>query len=247
MLTTNIVTLQALGEPINVELRQSPKAKNISIHIKLDKVELVLPYRASQRSGHQFLMSKEAWIREKLKNRVEVPVGRKIHDEYPMLGEIYNVKHIYTKSKFFVSIEGSEIVVRAPEVKLFEALTMFFKNQALWELARLARALANEHKFQYNKLSVREPKTRWGSCSSTGSLVFNWRIIFAPQAVFRYLVTHELCHLKEMNHSARFWQLVESISPDYKKSKAWLKEHGAMLHCYLPNDTGKNENHNMEC
>lgn len=81
----------------------------------------------------------------------------------------------------------------------------------------------------YGRISIREQKTRWGSCSSKGNLNFNWRLIFAPEEVLDYIVVHELAHRKEMNHSPAFYRIVESVLPDYKKEQKWLREHGESL------------------
>lgn len=81
----------------------------------------------------------------------------------------------------------------------------------------------------YGRISIREQKTRWGSCSSEGNLNFNWRLIFAPEEVLNYIVVHELAHRREMNHSQAFYAVVKSVLPDYKKSQQWLREHGRTL------------------
>lgn len=81
----------------------------------------------------------------------------------------------------------------------------------------------------YGRISIREQKTRWGSCSSEGNLNFNWRLIFAPEEVLDYVVVHELAHRLEMNHSGAFYNIVEKILPDYKKQKKWLKDNGNKL------------------
>ncbi len=79
------------------------------------------------------------------------------------------------------------------------------------------------------KISIRDQKTRWGSCSSSGTLSFNWRLILAPPQVLDYVVVHELSHMRQMNHSKAFWSTVESIMPDYKQWDQWLKDHGKEL------------------
>ena len=82
----------------------------------------------------------------------------------------------------------------------------------------------------YQTVSIREQKTRWGSCSSNHTLSFNWRLMLAPPQVLDYVIVHELCHLTHMNHSKEFWDLVEKIMPDYKEKKQWLKENGHLLY-----------------
>lgn len=81
----------------------------------------------------------------------------------------------------------------------------------------------------YTRITIRDQKTRWGSCSSTGTLSFNYRLMFAPPRVLDYVVVHELCHLTHMNHSRDFWNLVATVMPDYKQYRTWLKEHGQEL------------------
>ena len=81
----------------------------------------------------------------------------------------------------------------------------------------------------YKRISIRDQKTRWGSCSSKGTLSFNWRLMLAPPTVLDYVVVHELCHLNNMNHSKAFWQAVETVYPDYRNARKWLKDHGSEL------------------
>lgn len=92
--------------------------------------------------------------------------------------------------------------------------------------------VAHFHQFTggiYDKVVIRDQKTRWGSCSSNGTLSFNYRLMLAPPQILDYVVVHELCHLKHMNHSPKFWEAVEQIIPDYKERRKWLKEHGGEL------------------
>lgn len=81
----------------------------------------------------------------------------------------------------------------------------------------------------YNRITIRDQKTRWGSCSAKGTLSFNWRLMLAPPSIPDYVIVHELCHLTYMNHSAAFWQKVESVYPDYRTARKWLKDHGHEL------------------
>lgn len=94
---------------------------------------------------------------------------------------------------------------------------------------RKAAYYASVMKVTYGRISIREQKTRWGSCSSKGNLNFNWRLIFAPEEVLDYIVVHELAHRREMNHSQAFYDIVESVLPEYKKEQKWLREHGESL------------------
>ena len=107
---------------------------------------------------------------------------------------------------------------------------------------RRARALATDLcereaprlGVRYARIRIAAQRSRWGSCSSRGTLSFNWRLALAPREVLDYVVVHELCHLREPNHSRRFWALVEAARPRFEEQRAWLREHGAELLAYVP-------------
>lgn len=99
-------------------------------------------------------------------------------------------------------------------------------DQAVEYIGERALYFARKMKVRYFKITIRNQKTRWGSCSSRGNLNFNCLLMLAPKEVTDYVIVHELCHLKEMNHSEKFWKEVEKVLPDYKERRKWLKEHG---------------------
>jgi hypothetical protein len=104
-----------------------------------------------------------------------------------------------------------------------------YRQAAKEYISKRAAYYAKQLDVTYGSITIRDQKTRWGSCSSKGNLSFNWRLILAPPKVLDYVVIHELCHLKEMNHSQKFWAWVESIMPDYPIYRKWLKENGNSL------------------
>lgn len=104
-----------------------------------------------------------------------------------------------------------------------------FRKQAAVIFAERTAYFANIMGVEYGGITIREQKTRWGSCSSKRNLNFNWKLVLAPRNVLDYVVVHELCHLIEMNHSPRFWAQVENVLPDYRYERKWLKDHGWML------------------
>lgn len=103
------------------------------------------------------------------------------------------------------------------------------RERAKAVLAQRTAYFARQIGVTYGRITVRDQKTRWGSCSQTGNLNFNFRLILAPSEVLDYVVVHELCHRRQMNHSAQFWQEVAQVLPDYRKRKAWLTENGWRL------------------
>lgn len=104
-----------------------------------------------------------------------------------------------------------------------------YRAQAAEIFARKASYYAERMGVTYQRIAIRDQKTRWGSCSGKGNLNFNWRLVLAPAPVLDYVVIHELAHRREMNHSSRFWRIVEEIMPDYRTHRRWLRDHGDSL------------------
>lgn len=115
------------------------------------------------------------------------------------------------------------------EMKRLETLKKRYRSAARAQLEARVAFYHPRTGGHYTSITVRDQKTRWGSCSSRGTLSFNYRLVFAPPAVLDYVVVHELCHLTHMNHSKDFWNLVAAVMPDYAVHKKWLREHGQEL------------------
>jgi predicted metal-dependent hydrolase len=118
---------------------------------------------------------------------------------------------------------------------LVAVLDWWYREEARAVLTARADAFAADLGVAYKRLTIRDGRSRWGSCSSAGGLNFSWRLILTPPAVLDYVVVHELAHLRELNHSPRFWALVAAHCPDYQLQRRWLKEHGAALMAVLKN------------
>ena len=108
----------------------------------------------------------------------------------------------------------------------------FLKREARRDLEAASSRFAARLRIDIKRVSIRDQSSRWGSCSNTGVLSFSWRLILAPSYVLNYLAAHEVAHIKELNHSPRFWRLVGQLDPDYERAKAWLDAHGTDLHRY---------------
>lgn len=150
--------------------------------------------------------------------------------EYKLnISESFNegIQIIFDKTQFNVYV--SRFIKNNRNEYIREALTKWYRLYAARIYEDRTKYYAEKLKVSYNRITVKEQKTRWGSCSSKGNLNFNWRVIMAPIEIVDYLVVHELCHLIHMNHSKDFWALVESILSDYEKRQLWLKENGNKL------------------
>lgn len=118
-------------------------------------------------------------------------------------------------------------VFPSEEAKRHKPLLMDeLRQQASDKIRRKVRYFADKHGFKINKIAIKDTVSRWGSCSSDKNININWRLALAPTSVMDYVIIHELCHTKEMNHSERFWSLVEKCMPDYKVYDFWLRSHG---------------------
>lgn len=124
----------------------------------------------------------------------------------------------------------AQIIYLTPaETKRLENLEKRYRDAARIQFGQRCAYYRRFTGGSYTSVTVRDQKTRWGSCSSRGTLSFNYRLIFAPSAVLDYVVVHELCHLTHMNHSKEFWNMVGSVMPDYKVYRRWLRDHGQEL------------------
>lgn len=117
----------------------------------------------------------------------------------------------------------------------YALLKSWYKKQALSLLTQKTIFWAQQIGVTFHKISIKDQKTRWGSCSSLGNINYNWRIIMAPDPAIDYLVIHELCHRAHLNHSASFWEMTRLYAPDYKEQKLWLKQHGQSYFNICPN------------
>jgi predicted metal-dependent hydrolase len=115
-----------------------------------------------------------------------------------------------------------------------DAVMRLYRREASRELRQVVAREATRLGLEPKPVAVRDQETRWGSCSARGNLSFSWRLILAPAEVLEYVVVHELCHLREPNHSKRYWQLLESSSPGWQVPARWLREKGHELHAYTP-------------
>jgi predicted metal-dependent hydrolase len=211
-------------------LRRSAQAKRISLRIsQLDgRVTLTMPKRLAEREALDFARSKEAWIRKHLDARGEdVMIGEGA--ELPLGGRMYP---ILAGAGRRVQITPEGIFVPGPPERVGKRLSAHLKELARDRLAGASDDYAARLGRSYTRLSLRDTRSRWGSCTSDGGLMYSWRLVMAPPEVLDYVAAHEVAHLAEMNHSAAFWAEVTRIYGDYAAARGWLRTHGSTLHRY---------------
>jgi hypothetical protein len=187
---------------------------------------VVLPRRAPEREAVAAIAELTPWIERRVAEleRVRRTVAAR-GDTIPYLGE--PLRLITEPGRTRVHRQGDALLV--PTTDRHSALERWFRRAARSEIApRLDRAcvLAGA---SYRRLTIRGQRTRWGSCSPTGTLSFNWRLLLAPEPVLDYVVWHEVCHLEVLDHSPRFWALLQDRCPDYRQHVRWLRRHGSTL------------------
>lgn len=219
-------TLQG-NPPIEVTLRHSARAKRLSLRVsRLDgRVTLTLPQRAPEREGIAFLRSKESWLRghlAQLRPSTPVEVGQTVL----FRGEAVPV--VNGAGRHARIIAGQiEVAASSPAAPQIKAL---LRHQARDALAAASGKYAQQLRRSYTRLSIRDTRSRWGSCSAQGALMYSWRLIMAPPEVLDYVAAHEVSHLVEMNHQPAFWAVVAQLCPDFETHRRWLRDNGDQLH-----------------
>jgi hypothetical protein len=194
-------------------------------------VELTLPRGVPIGPALRFLEAQRGWVAARLQ-ALPPPVPFAEGAMVPVLGVLHRVRRETDPMAPLVVIAGGEIRVKGDPAHLARRLRDHLAAFARDDLARRARPLALTIGHKVARVSVRDTRSRWGSCSGTGNLSFSWRLVFAPDPVVDYVVAHEVAHLAEMNHGPRFWRLVESLVPDTRTPRLWLKQHRSRLFSY---------------
>ncbi len=226
------VRLSPPDEDLELVLRVNPRARRVLL--KIDAMAggavLVCPTPAARYRALAFAQRNAAWVRRRL---AQAPEAIPFADgaTLPLLGRPCLVRH---DPRGWRGVERvvDEIRVGGRREHLSRRLEDWLRREARDELAARAETMAARLDLRPGRVTARDPRTRWGSCSSRGALSFSWRLILAPEAVLDYVVAHEVAHLREANHGPDFWALVARLHDDVPGARAWLKANGAGLHRY---------------
>lgn len=216
--------------PVTVHLRQSAQARRLSLRVSgLDaKVTLTLPRGVPVSEGVAFAEEKADWLRHQVGARPQL-VHVAFGSELPVFG----------RSHLLVPGTGRRIVVEDGYIRVpgqadtvGRRVAAYLKTLARDQLAAASDRYAADLKQSYSRISLRDTRSRWGSCSSAGVLMYSWRLVMAPVEVLEYVAAHEVAHLRHMDHSTAFWQQVTELYGDYRPARQWLSENGSELHRY---------------
>jgi predicted metal-dependent hydrolase len=230
---------------IPYRIRRSERARRARILVDSDGVEVVVPRRFPLREVEPFVEEKRAWIERTLRRlretEAELPAARLEDGGFvPYLGEslLLSVRVEPGRRREHVARRGDELRVALPvdaerllpaDGALREALERWYRKRARAEVAPRLDAACARAGTSYARLQIRGQRTRWASCSSTGAMSFNWRLLLAPAEILDYVVEHEVAHLELLDHSPRFWRLLASRCPGWREHEAWLRRHGHAL------------------
>ena len=214
------------GQTVPYTVRRSKRARAVSLRIDAERgLQVVVPWDAPAVDVTRLLHGRAEWILRHQERLQPGPQRQYVTGEIlPLLDATLRleVAALANRTRMTVALRGEALVVRlggsVPEAE----------RGVLVRGARTAE-LAAQHGFSYGRVMIRDQRTRWGSCSSKQNLNFNWRLMLAPAAAVDYVILHELFHLREMNHSRRFWAQVAACCPDYRRWVDWFKACGAEL------------------
>lgn len=212
--------------PVTVSLRRSDRATRYSLRVSRSdgRVSLSLPVWASEAEALAFLRDREDWVRHHL-TAAPAPAQARIGAMVPICGVPRAVVAGAGRAARF----ADGVITVPPGPREGPRIKALLTALARERLARAVTLHAGALGRSAGQITLRDPKSRWGSCSSRGDLMFSWRLIMAPPAVLDYVAAHEVAHLAEMNHSDAFWRVCARLCPGYGEHRTWLKRHGAEL------------------
>jgi predicted metal-dependent hydrolase len=214
-------------KPSEFSVRRSTRARRVRVTVDgTGEVIVTLPKRAAERRAAEAVRELRPWIdrRRAALEHAAAEVAR-TPGTLPYLGATLRV--VPEPGRERVHRRGDALLV--PQGDATEAIERWYRRRARAEIGPRLDAATARAGTSYKGLTIRGQRTRWASCSSNGAMSFNWRLLLAPEAVLDYVIEHEVCHLEVMDHSPRFWALLESRSPDWRVHAAWLRRYGSAL------------------
>lgn len=220
------------GRPVPLTFRRNGRAKNIILKIdpKNGAAVVTLPSYARESEGLRFARSKMDWIAKRLAvlpQAVPFAAGTTV----PLLGVDHVIRH-QSDARGTAWIEEGEIHVAGKPEFLARRTADFLKKKAREEIVPRAEAYAKQVERKLGRITLRDTRSRWGSCAANGNLSFSWRLVLAPVEVLDYVVAHEVAHLVHHNHSPAYWAVVRALVPEADGLRQWLKTNGPQLHLY---------------
>ena len=232
------------GAPVRVTLIRRAGARRYVLRVRAGDVRLTVPSRGTHHEARAFAERQRDWIKTRLE-RLPEPVRFEEGAVIPLRGQPHTIEH-REQARRVVWVEPGAADPLLPEdalprlcvsgrhSHLRRRLRDWLEAEAHRMVSKHVRVYAGRLGITVKRISIRDQKSRWGACSASGTLTFSWRLILAPDFVISYLAAHEVVHLKEMNHSARYWRTLRALCADTDRAEVWLRAHGGALHRYDP-------------
>lgn len=218
---------------ISVDQIIHSKRKTIALIVKPDGSLIVrAPFRTSEKSIREFIEKNAGWVTKKKAEALAAlpPMPRQYvaGEVFMYLGCAYSLEVVKGQRKPLF-LDGEFKLAHSAQRNARQAFERWYREQARRILAERVEFYACQYDFKYKRIGITSARTRWGSCSADGALNFSWRLILAPMHAVDYVVVHELVHTVYHNHSSQFWKKLETIMPDYRERKKWLRKNGQQL------------------
>ncbi len=216
--------------PVEITLRRSARSTRFSLRVsQLDgRVTLSMPLRARERDAMEFALGHESWVRAALARRPTQSLLR-MGDTVLVAGRLLTLAPGTTRSPV---IAGDSLLLPGDPAQAATRTAAYLKTLARDRLAAASDHYAAQIGRKVTRLTLRDTRSRWGSCAHDGALMYSWRLIMAPPPVLTYVAAHEVAHMVEMNHSDAFWDVVNRLYPGWQAQRKWLHAHGRDLHAY---------------
>lgn len=223
--------VQFSKEQILIVRRANCKVMRLTFNHKDFVFKLSAPVNAKDYDIDLFLKRCDSWIKKQLEKERPKPEKKVFNpgDSISIMGKEYVLKFTQSPKKSFQILE-TEILITGASSAFQQILKVSLIDLIQKILYQRSFVFAQNLGKTINKITVKDTKSRWGSCSSKNNINFSWRLVFAPSPVIDYLCAHEVAHLIEMNHSTRFWSIVAALCPNYKEHRLWLKKNSSLLH-----------------
>jgi predicted metal-dependent hydrolase len=219
--------------PVPLVIVANARARRYLLRLRSDgSVRLTIPRRGSVMEGRRFAERHTVWVARQLARLAAQPVNARqwlLGGEILFRGELVKLTAGMDGEVGVVRFAGETVTVPDANANLRPWIVKHLWQLAARELPPRVFEFAAAHQVTVQRVTVRNQRSRWGSCSRRGTVSLNWRLIQAPASVRDYIILHELMHRRQMNHSARFWREVADVCPDYRTAEKWLKQHAALL------------------
>jgi predicted metal-dependent hydrolase len=225
--------VEILSRRLPVVYQRNARAKRYVLRLRPDgTVHVTLPRFGSKAFAQNFVRDRQEWLEKQwraIQARNAPPKKLEPGMSILLRGRAATILAETNGSHWLICVDAEQFRLRELPENLRPALEAWLRSLAEVEITARAETLARLHSASIRRITIRNQRTRWGSCSRTRTISLNWRLIQLPEEVRDYIILHELMHLRELNHSGRFWREVERVCPAYLEAEAWLKQNGAKI------------------